>query len=661
MSIPGKVLALLVLSIIWLASAGPASAHADIVRADPAPNGVYPAGTLSHVTLEFDEELEPLFSSIEVFNSHLERVDAASNPVNSIDPHVFSVELESLAPDSYTVVWRVVSVVDGHSSSGVYTFQIVEAGSVELGNGEVALIAATAPSTSTASVSAWEVGLRWLRLSAGLIAFGTVVIARMVLSKLRVKSDREETSFWFAVDQSSNRLLLGAVLLWLLTGIAWLGFQSTVVGQMDLAAAMTAGIPIQLLSSRLGQVWALQLMLGFALLGLQWSPGLLALEPAWPDRRLCLRYRCRKDRQEQVTARQRRAPGGLAGAEILLAAAMLGSLAFSSHAAAGALWPSLSTMVDWLHLLANGAWIGGLVALVLAFLPALKLLPEESRRGMLTQTFRSFSPLAAVGLILSVATGAFAAALQFLTPADVVETSYGWTFLLKLALIAPILLFALGNALILRSEKSELRLPGHKWWRGRLSSMVRIEAVLGLLVLFVTAMLTAIPTPPPRPIPPNRQIPFNSKLEEIVLPEKGLQAFVALAPNYIGWNRYMIVLQDLAGMPVSDAERVRFRFYLPEADFRTDWLNAQQAQDGLYVANGQDMVAVGEWQIEVDIRRLGTVDTRFTLDWEMVAPPTTLVDPATPRAANWFALAGVGLAAAALVVSGLSRKTALAA
>ncbi|MFQ5922390.1 MAG: copper resistance CopC/CopD family protein [Anaerolineales bacterium] len=624
---PRRFITLLVL-ITWLATAPPASAHADIVRADPAPNGVYPVGTLSLVTLEFDEELEPLFSSIEVFNSHLERVEAASGLTISTDPHVVSVELESLAPDSYSVVWRVVSVVDGHSTSGIYTFEVSEEVSAALVGEVTTLTGAAAPATSAAPVTVWEVGLRWARLIAGLITFGMLVINSAVYRKIRKNAVGEVASFWSAVDRASKRLLHGVLLLWWRVGIAWRGYQSTVAGQSNLASAIGAGIPIQLLRSRLGQVWALQMMFPLALLALLWRrPG--------------------------------RSMAGRAGS--LIAAAMLGSVAFTSHAAAGALWPSLSTTVDWLHLLANGAWIGGLTALVVAFLPALKKLPAESRHETFTKVLRAFSPLAAMGLILSVVTGAYSASLQFLMPADVVQTSYGWAFLIKLALVVLMLFVALGNAWILRGDRSKRGLigfSGSKWWRGRLSLMVRLESMLGLLVVAVTATLTAIPSPPPRPIPPEKQIPFNSRLEEIELAENDLRAFVALAPNYIGWNRYLIVLQDMAGEPVRDAERVRLRFYLPQAEVRTEWLNTQPAENGLYVANGQEMVAAGEWQIEVDIRRARKIDARFTLEWQMVAPPTTLVDPGTPRAANWVALAGIGFTAITIAVNRLLRKSA---
>lgn len=52
-----------------------------------------------------------------------------------------------------------------------------------------------------------------------------------------------------------------------------------------------------------------------------------------------------------------------------------------------------------------------------------------------------------------------------------------------------------------------------------------------------------------------------------------------------------------------DAEQVRLRFHLPGVATRTDWLITQPSQNGLYVASSQEMVVVGDWQVEVDIRQ----------------------------------------------------------
>lgn len=615
---------------IWLASAQSALAHANVLRVDPASGGVYPVGSLSRVSLEFDEVLEPSFGSIEVFNSSLERVDTGPPQLDSVNPRIYNVDLAELTPDSYTVVWMVVSAVDSHSTSGVYTFRIVEEGRLDLGNGGEVLTRSTLPPSTTAPVSIWEVGLRWLRLMIALIVFGALLIVPTVHGPLRREATIKEGKFWTTLERASNRLQLGATLLWFLAGIVWLGWQSVVVSQTNLAAALANGVPFRLIKTRFGVIWILQQMIALAMLGLQWR---------------------RRDHHRSGLNSQW-------AAEILASAGILGSLALSSHAAAGSLWSFVSTSVDWLHLVSNGAWIGGLIALTFVFMPSLRYLPEETRRSVRLQALGMFSPVAVVGVLLAVTSGAFSAALHFLVPSDLIETQFGLVFLLKMAVVGLMILIGLANTLTL-GDKWTARLNASRGrlqnLRARLGVVVRVEAVLGLLVLLTTAWLTSLPTPPPRALPPDKQIPFNSELREISLPKSDLKAFIALAPNYIGWNRYLIVLQDTTGNPITDAERVRLRFYLPKVDVRTDWVTSQPAENGLYSASGQELVVVGDWQIEIDIRKSEMADVRFTLDWKMEPVPITQVDPAQPRLANWLALGCLALVLAALVFQALRR------
>ncbi|MFQ5592815.1 MAG: CopD family protein [Anaerolineae bacterium] len=615
----------LALVILWLALAPLASAHADLVRSDPAAGVVYPVGSLSHVTLQFDEVLEPAFSSIEVHSSQLERVDAGEIQVDPSDPRILRVGLAELEPDIYTVTWLVVSTVDGHSTSGLFTFSV----GLEIGD-NVPSGAVPTPSTA-APTGGWEVGIRWLLFTAAMVAFGALLLVSTILGPSRRAIDGENEDIWPAIERNLSTLILGSALLWLCAGIASLGLQSVVVGRVGLAEAVARGVPLRLLGTRFGTIWAMRQLSALALLTLHWH----SRNPQYFDRA-----------QYKSPIPNLQSPIKLA-----LAAALLGSLSLSSHGAAGALWPALATVADWIHLLANSAWIGGLFALTLAFMPALRRLPDERRRLVLMITLRRFSTLAVRSVFVVAATGAFSAALHFLLPADLVETPYGLTLLLKLGLVLLILLIGLANNMALRPEAiARLPVPGH-WmdrWRTTLPRAIRIEALVGLLILLATALLTAVPTPPPRPLPTG-QIPFNSELREVDLPEEQLKSFVALAPNWIGWNRYLVVLQDVDGNPIADAERVRLRFYLPEVEARTDWIITSPTQDGLYVASGQELVLVGDWQIEVDIRRSRVPDTRFTVDWHMAAPPTTLVDPAQPRLANWLALAGLVFTAAGLV------------
>jgi len=595
-----KVRIILALAVLILALPSPASAHADLVQSYPVAGNIYPIGTLSQVSLKFDEAIEPSFSSVEVYSNSLERMDVGEIQLDPTDEHILLVNLSELEPDTYTVIWTVVSIIDGHSTTGLYTFV---AGS---DNDDNVPLANSATISSDPTLRLWEVGIRWLLFSSAFIIFGAFLLTQIVFEERFKAAKIEFRDLWSEVNRSKNSLIYRALFFWLLAGLGLLIFQSLVIGRKGLLDVLMDGIPMRLLTTRFGLIWIIRQL--FAL-------GLLVLH--------------------------RNKPNSYKVPKLFLAAGLLGSLSLSSHNAAGALWPLMSTIVDWLHLLANGAWIGGLLALTMSFIPALRCLPPDERLQVVVPTLQRFSPLALGSVIVAFVTGVFSASLHFLTPDDIIGTTYGKTLLIKLTLAILVLFFGLANTLALKSNLQQRLMPFNRKkdrWRRKLTQRVKIETLIGLLILLTTALLTALPTPPPQPIPEGQQLPSNSGLREIYLPGDQIKVFFTLAPNWTGWNRYLLVLQDDHGNPISDAERVRLRFYLPEADARTDWLTAVQTQDGLYLATGQELVLVGEWQIEIDIRRIDIDDVRFSVVWSMESPPAFVVDPAQPRPANWLAL-----------------------
>jgi copper transport protein len=604
---------LLVLFIIWFVSVpSPVSAHADLIWSDPAAGSVYPLDSVSQITLQFDEVLEPKFSSIEVFNSRLERKDVGDITADDTDRHFLRVGLAELEEDVYTIVWLVVSTVDGHSTSGLFTFSI---GDVDPDDIQIGLLP---PPSSDAATSPWEVGIRGLQFLASFFIFGALLLKSLILGPGRRNINNGDVDFWENIYASLNFLVLGALTLWLLTGFVSLAWQSQAMGRNGLIDALERGIPSQLLGTRFGMIWSLRQILALVIIYVHW-----------------------------------RNPNSQETIKIILAVQLLGSLSFSSHNAAGALWPIIFALVDWLHLLANSAWVGGLIALTLTFIPALRLLTKDKKQEIIIPVLKRFSILAIVSVVIVATTGIASAGLHILVPEDLLETYYGWTLLLKLALVSLILFFGLASTLSLRKEwRSQRPFINHmlERWRGGIVRFIRVETFIGVMILLTTALLTALPTPSPRPLPEGR-LPFNSVLREIDLPDEQLRVFLALAPNYIGWNRYLVVLQDQNRVLIPDAERVRLRFYLPEVEARTDWLISEPSPDqaGLYVVSGRELVLVGDWQIEIDIQRSGLADVRFTIDWLMEPPPAFIVDPARPRLVNFLALTSIGLCLVVLI------------
>ena|SRR6185312_13748160 len=106
------------LVILLILVAQPVLAHAMLEHASPA------AGSVLHVTpkevvLQYSEELEPAFSTVEVRSDDGVLVSAASN----VSDMTIGAKVKTLVPGRYKVVWHAVSV-DTHRTEGSYTFTL---------------------------------------------------------------------------------------------------------------------------------------------------------------------------------------------------------------------------------------------------------------------------------------------------------------------------------------------------------------------------------------------------------------------------------------------------------------------------------------------------------------------------------------------------------
>ena len=99
-----------------------AQAHAFPLRSDPRVGWTIPVSP-PKVTIWFDGELEPVFSTITVYNSIKEQVDKGNSRVSGPDASVLEVDLPPLAPGTYHVYWKALSK-DTHVTEGDYTFAI---------------------------------------------------------------------------------------------------------------------------------------------------------------------------------------------------------------------------------------------------------------------------------------------------------------------------------------------------------------------------------------------------------------------------------------------------------------------------------------------------------------------------------------------------------
>jgi len=136
------------------------------------------------------------------------------------------------------------------------------------------------------------------------------------------------------------------------------------------------------------------------------------------------------------------------------------------------------------HLIGMGVWIGGLAALVLAALPALRQVRGDGAElPGLAGVVNAFSRVALPAVVLLVVTGAGQNLNLLGSPANLIATAWGRTLLVKLALTGAAMALGLYNWRVVRPALAKtprgdlLRIPS------------TIELLIGLTVLVVTALL----------------------------------------------------------------------------------------------------------------------------------------------------------------------------
>src|SRR5260221_14426313 len=157
--------------MIAAAGAGIALAHATLVRSDPAPNTRFEKSPAS-VTVWFDEPIEPEYAHLSVYDANaqrVDRVDARYSP--GAEPSV-TATLPDLPAGSYVVVWRVISVDDGHPVGGAFAF------GVRASPDPKSAVAAGAQADAQPDLTSHLI--RFLDLIGQMVLFGAVVFRGLV-------------------------------------------------------------------------------------------------------------------------------------------------------------------------------------------------------------------------------------------------------------------------------------------------------------------------------------------------------------------------------------------------------------------------------------------------------------------------------------------------
>ncbi|MER7822527.1 copper resistance protein CopC [Streptomyces sp. NPDC096097] len=354
------VLVAAVLALL-LGGAGAASAHAGLSGSDPADGSVLKTEP-QHVTLTFTESVSFSDDSLRVLSPKNERVNP--RPAQHVDgkDNTARVDLSGKLPQgTYTVAWRVVSA-DGHPISGAFVFSIGQPS-------ETAAVVATDSPDETAVGRLYGV-LRYVAYSglALLVGAAAFVLVCWPTAGATRPVRRLLTVGWVALTASTVALVL-------------------LRAPYETAGSVTSAFdPAQLgrtVTGRSGGALVARLVL-------------LAVAAVWFKR--STRRLDRADGAQPPELGSRVRPAAAA-----LAVALAVTWAFAEHAAAGR-QVVLAMPAAVLHLLAMGVWLGGLITLLLLLRrrgPDSQDIPASAIARFSTLAFRAVAVLVATGVYQS--------------------------------------------------------------------------------------------------------------------------------------------------------------------------------------------------------------------------------------------------------------------
>lgn len=583
-----------------------ASAHGYLVRSIPQDRATIPHAP-SRVQIWFSESLESRFSTLSVTDQSGKIVDLANGGVAANNPDLLEVRLQPNLPDgAYIATMRTAFRSDGHVATDTLVFWVGHQTD------------STTTSGANTDVPTLEVIARALTLIGMMLAFGALLLYRAVLLPAW-RNPQYRAGGLAPRIMSTLSIVIGATLGVAITGNAlWIVQQSMALFNADVGRVFRESLwSVVINGTQFGDILKVRIVLLIAAASL-----------------LGVADRLRAERPALVLA--------LWSISGVIMGGALATLSVTAHAAGSTLWPLLAIGVDWLHVLANSAWIGGLIALIAALRPALSPLDSEGRRLALLAALRRFSPLAAAAVLIMAASGVFSALLYVYTPDQLLSTNYGRTLIAKLVLVAPLLLIGLIHRITLQ--------PGcfarfERW----ITLSLRGESALGVGVILIVALLTA--TPPP--VPPNAR----ASVAQPIFTASDMIYSLTLrpAPNAAGSNSYDILLTR--GTVPLDSAKVSVQFVYPALGLRATPITLDGQGAGLYIGAGAELDRAGGWQAIFDVTPPdSTTPVRLALSWSVLDQSTQNADR-LPSVLNVVSLAAVLLALAWWIIPILRSPT----
>jgi putative copper export protein len=557
--------------------------------------------------MSFTEPIDPSSASIQLYDENQQPIDGVGSPTIDTPGTTVTVSLPALESGVFTVDWRVTSAADGHVTAGIFAFLIDPSGTIPAPT--------STASSSSPSADASTIAARWFALLTGLTLFGVAVfwIASARPAARRVAAgDVGGTGIWAVLAVSAALAFAGLAIYLTLAALPFAQANGGHTGH----GVSTNAFPLDFAApfGSTSFAWAMRLALVASGAAFLVATG---------------RYFF-ADEARRRGGHLERSSGWLHALVAGLAALALAGSSLAGHAAA--LGGPLFGVFDWLHLLAVGTWLGTL--------PGLVLLSVRSRRSghgraLVGEALRRHSRIALVAAPIVAVTGIANSPIVLGSSRQLVASDYGDLLIAKALLFS--VAVAIGSANYFLVRRRSFR---------RVLGLVLGEIAVGTLAVVAAAAMVTI-----QPAAGRLPVLSASSLDSLHLygqaGDNTVHAAVSVpAP---GAQTYQVTVGNATtGEYRTDVQKVFLVFEPPaSAKLPSERIELKQQSDGrLWETTGAYTPIVGDWGLEVVVRRAGQLDVSTDFDMPVVKPlppqevppPDTGIDVPPPLAALWLVL-----------------------
>lgn len=541
---------LLIFSLTFIPSA---AAHPFTEETIPSLTSNSPTG-VSEVIVYFSEPVEIGFSQLKVLDSEGNQIDNKDTDYYEGEESLI-VTTPPLEDGIYTVSTKVLSKVDGHLVPDVFLFTV----------GDVVYKGDSDDKKEKKLVFLEEAGSRFPGIVGQTIVLGAVIASVMIWgtqNKKLIKEELEKTEF-IHHGKFMSITGIGLVLIFV-SNILMIAIQSI---RLETS-------PIDAIQTNFGNIWIIRMTITIILLGIWFG----------------------LDRKKRLSKKNQ--------IPLLIAALLLiGTSTLIGHGAASEEFPAM--VLDYIHNLVAAVWIGGIFYFVFILLPTLSQLKESKRERITLLMIPRFSIAFIIAVGVVIITGP---TLMWFLESDVgiiTESVYGQLIILKIAIAS--IMIGLGGFFQFRIQKNAEKSfhSGKIMIHKKLSRSLKIDAVLGVIILGVVALLVngTLPAGEIQKIDA-QEIVYGFKTMEFT---ENAKFDIEISPFSSGVNTILVRVNDFENNSLYDSNQIKVKLSNPSRNISAIEVPMNiiknEKDDTMEFQGELTFGFSGNWEMEIEAQR----------------------------------------------------------